>query len=78
MVDLYDTSSNRLVGSISDAELQFLADALEEESSGDDDYWVEAGTLEMLEERGATAHLLDVLRRAVGSSEGVELRWQRK
>ena len=78
MVDLYDTESNRLLGNISEAELQFLVDALEEESTSDDDYFVERRTIEMLEERGASAHLLDLLRNAVGTSEGVELRWQRR
>jgi hypothetical protein len=78
MADLYDTTSNRHVGSISDEELQFLIDALEEESSSDDDYYVDGATIEMLEERGATAHLLGVLRAAVGTSEGVDLRWERR
>jgi hypothetical protein len=78
MVDLYETASDRHVGNISDDELQFLIDALEEESSSDDDYFIEGRTLEMLEDRGASEHLLDVLRRAVGSTEGVELRWVRR
>ena len=78
MVDLYDAASNRLVGEISDDELQFLADALEEESTEDRDYYIESGTIEMLEGQGASGHLLDTLRRAVGLHEGVELRWQRR
>lgn len=78
MADLYDTGSNRHVGSISDDELQFLKDALEEESSSDDDYYIDGATIDMLEERGATAHLLGLLRTAVGASEGVDLRWEQR
>jgi hypothetical protein len=78
MIDLFDSASDRHVGSISDGELQFLVDALEEESSSDDDYFIEGRTIELLEERGASPHLLDVLRRAVGASAGVELRWKRR
>lgn len=77
MIDLYDTSSNTLVGSITEAELAFLKEALEEESLGDRDYYFASETIDLLtDEGGATDHLLQVLRTALGSSEGVELRWQ--
>ena len=55
MIDLY-AATNRLVGSITDADLQVLIDGLEEESSP----------------------LLRLLREALGSSPGVEIRWQRR
>jgi hypothetical protein len=77
MIDLYDTSSNTLVGSITEAELKFLEDALEEESLSDRAYYFTSETIALLAENGgATDHLLQLLRRALGSSEGVELRWQ--
>ena len=78
MIDLYDTASDRHAGTISEAELELLVEALEEESSSDIDYFIDAGTIEMLETRGASAHLVALLRTAVGSSQGVELRWQRR
>jgi hypothetical protein len=40
MIDLYDDATNQLVGSITEADLQVLVDALEEESLQDRDYWV--------------------------------------
>ncbi len=77
MIDLYDTASNTLVGSITEAELNFLKVALEEESLDDRDYYFSSGTIDLLGENGgATDHLLQLLRNALGSSEGVELRWQ--
>jgi hypothetical protein len=76
MIDLYDTATNAMVGSITEAELAFLQDALEEESLGDRDYYFASATLDLLAEDGkATDHLLGVLRKAIGSAEGVELRW---
>ena len=77
MIDLYNTASNALVGSITEAELKFLEDALEEESLSDRDYYFSSGTVDLLSDNGgATDHLLAILRGAIGSSDGVELRWQ--
>jgi len=35
MIDLYNVSTNQLIGSITEADLQVLVDALEEESEED-------------------------------------------
>lgn len=75
-VDLYDTATNALVGSISQAELEYLQEVLEEESLEDKDYYFTADTIDLLtEDGGATDHLLKVLRDALGKAEGIELRW---
>ena len=79
MIDLYDTGTNSLVGSIIDAELQYPVESLEEESPQDRDYYIEAGTIDWLAEDGrATDHLLKVLRAALGDGDGVELRWTKR
>ena len=76
MIDLYNVETNQLIGSITDAELKFLADALEEESRDDQDYYVSPDTIALLADGQATDHLLGLLRAAVGTSEGVDIRWQ--
>jgi hypothetical protein len=78
MIDLYDTATNALIGSITDQDLQVLIDALEEESSEDQDYYIDAATIELIGDGRATEHLLHLLKKALGSSEGVEIRWQRR
>ena len=78
MIDLYDATTNRLIGSISDADLQILADALEEESAEDRDYFIDQPTIDMLAEARAPEHVLALLRGAVGSGEGLEIRWERR
>ena len=78
MIDLYNAATNRLVGSITEADLQVLVDGLEEESSQDQDYFIDAATIELLGNGRATEHLLRLLREALGSSAGVEIRWQRR
>ena len=79
MIDLYNADSNALLGEITEQDLQVLIDALEEESSEDQDYYITPETIDVIGENGrATDHLLNLLRKALGSSEGVEIRWQRR
>jgi hypothetical protein len=78
MIDLYNASTNQLIGSITEADLQVLVDALEEESSQDQDYYIEQGTIDLVADGRATTHLVGLLRSALGSSEGVEIRWKRR
>jgi len=78
MIDLYNNSTKALLGSITEADLQVLKDGLEEESSNDQDYYVNAATIDLLGDGRASEHLLGLLRRALGTSEGVDIRWQRR
>jgi hypothetical protein len=76
MPSLREKDTGRLLGSISDSDLQFLIDQFEEESSDDRDYYVDEDTLAMLEEEGAPAGLITLLRTAIaGQSEGLEIAW---
>jgi hypothetical protein len=78
MIDVYNNATNQLLGSITDPDLQVLMDRLEEESSQDKDYYITAATIDVLGDGRASDHLLGLLRRALGSSEGVEIRWERR
>lgn len=77
MIELHDAERGTRLGTISDEQLQFLVDALEEESSTDTDYYISVDTVDMLEEDGADRQLVDILRRALGGREGVDIRWSR-
>ena len=48
MIDLYNAETNQLLGSITEADLQVLIDALEEESSEDQDYYIDKATIEFM------------------------------
>jgi hypothetical protein len=78
MIDIYNNDTKALVGSITEADLEVLQDHLEEESADDQDYYIDAPTIDLIGDGEATEHLLTVLRRALGSAEGVEIRWQRR
>jgi len=78
MIDVYNAATNELVGSITEADLQVLVGGLEEESPQDQDYYIDAATIDLLGDGRATDHLLGLLRKALGTSDGVEIRWQRR
>jgi hypothetical protein len=78
MIVLSIKGTGVVVGQIGDDEFQVLVDQLEEESEEDTDYYIAAGTVEMLARNGASQHLIEVLEKAVGTSGGVELSWRRE
>ena len=78
MIDLYNVATNQLIGSITDADLQVLVDALEEESLQDQDYYIDQATIDVVADGKATEHLVALLRKALGAGEGVDIRWQRR
>jgi hypothetical protein len=78
MIDVYNNDTNELIGSITDADLHVLIDGLEEESADDHDYYIDRATIDVLGDGRATEHLLNLLKKALGSADGVEIRWQRR
>ena len=78
MIDVYTKATNELLGSITEADLKVLIDALEEESSDDQDYYIDAATIDVIGDGRASDHLLKLLRTALGDSEGVDIRWNRR
>lgn len=77
MVQLRDKSTGAALGSVSDDDLQFLVDHLEEEFGEDVDYYLDTDTVEMLREAGASPALLAVLEGALGDAGEVEIQWSR-
>jgi hypothetical protein len=78
MIDLYNAATKQLLGSITEPDLQVLVDALEEESMQDQDYYIDAATIDLIADGRATDHLVHLLRGALGSAEGVDIRWNRR
>ena len=76
MIQLLDKESGTVLGTVTETQLQFLKDHLEEESEQDSDYYITPDTLEMLEEEGADAALMSLLRRALGSREEMEIQYR--
>ena len=75
MIKLYDKDTGVFLGTITEVQLQFLIDQLEEESTEDTDYYINQATLDLFEETGADADLLALLRQALGTREDIEIQW---
>ena len=76
MIDIYNNDTNELIGTITEADLKVLVDHLEEESEDDQDYYIDAATIDVIGDGQATEHLLMILRKALGTAESVDIRWQ--
>lgn len=78
MILLQDKETGNDIGEITEAQLQFLIDQLVEESSSDQDYYINQDTLDVFAEAGAEAGLMDLLRAAMSDREDMEIRWLRQ
>lgn len=63
------------VGELSEEQLDFIVDNLEEEWPEDRDYYINRTMLEMLKARGADPTLLRLLTQALGDREEVDILW---
>ena len=75
MVQLYQSESGDLIGTITAAQLQYLVNQLEEESLEDRDYYIDRATLDWFDEHGVDSALEALLREALGDREGMDIRW---
>src|SRR5204863_7996066 len=74
MIKIYDKENGAWLGTIDEEQLQFLIDQLEEESSEDQDYYVNESTLDILEEAGADPSLITMLRAALKGRTEMDIR----
>jgi len=77
MFNLYNNESGILLGSITDDQMAFLREQMEEESLADVDYYIMAPTVDLMEANGAAPALIDLLRNAIGAADGVEIRFEK-
>ena len=75
MIKLFDKETGGLLGTIGEEQLKFLIDQLEEEFEEDMDYYISRNTLEMLGEKDIDPELFQLLQKALGDREGVEITW---
>ncbi len=75
MIQLHDKDTGTWIGTITEDNLQYLIDQLEEESREDKDYYINETTLDIFEERGADKALITLLRGALSERTEMEIRW---
>jgi len=74
-VELLDTDTKASIGRVTEEQLQQLKDALEEDEGAPDEYYIAAGTIEVLEDQQVDAAVIAMLRKALGEREGIQIRW---
>jgi hypothetical protein len=77
MIALKNKENGALIGELTERQLQFLIDELEEENDADRDYWIHREQVEGFRRKGADPALLEMLARAIGGREGIEVVWER-
>ena len=77
MIELRDKETGAFLGTITEAQLQFLIDQLEEESRTDKDYYINRDTLDVFQGQGIDQTLLTLLRQALGTRQEMEIEWLR-
>ena len=75
MINLYDKGTGMRLGNLTEDQLQFLIDQLEEESLDDKDYTISQMVIDFLASQGADSELLELLHQALGFKDEVEVRW---
>ena len=64
------------IGTITDKQLAFLIEQLEEEHDEDQDYFVDRDTLELLSDNGADPELIVMLEKAIGLDDSIDIAWE--
>jgi hypothetical protein len=77
MIHLREKGTNTPLGSISEEQLQYLIDQLEEEWLEDQDYAITSLLLDSFEASGADPALVSLLRDALGDRGEIEIVWGR-
>jgi len=75
MIQLFDDQTGDLIGAITKVQLRYLVDQLEEEDSEDQNYYVDRTTLDWFKENEVDPALEALLREAMGTREGMDIRW---
>ena len=75
MINLYDSETGEVLGTITAKQLKFLVDQMEEETSDDQDYYISLDTLDMFDAAGIDPELKVILLKGLGDREDMEIYW---
>jgi inactivated superfamily I helicase len=77
MPKIFNKQTGARLATVDANDVQCLVDVLEEEDSKDVDYFIDLLTVDILEDNGASAALTEMLRKAIGATEGIDIRWEK-
>jgi hypothetical protein len=64
------------IGTITDAQLAFLVEQLEEEHDDDKNYFIDKDTLELLSDNGAEPELIALLEKGLAGDDEMNIVWE--
>lgn len=64
------------IGEITDKQLAFLVEQLEEDHEEDQDYYIDRDTLELMSDNGADPELLALLEKGLGTDDSMDIAWE--
>lgn len=76
MYRLFNIDTDEEIGVITEEQIQFIIDNLEEEGFEDQDYYIDKSTLSFFEEIDCDAELLDLLEDALDEQKGINIRYE--
>jgi hypothetical protein len=68
--------TDKEIGQITDKQLAYLVEQLEEEHEDDQDYYIDRETLELLSDNGCDPELLAMLEKAMGKDDEMDIAWE--
>jgi len=77
-IDLYNDAMDEPLGSITESDLEVLTAALEHNHADEHEYYISPDTIDFIADLNATEHLIDLLKRALGTAEGMDIKWIRR
>ncbi len=72
---LYVKDTNTRIGTITEEQVQTLIDLFEEEDTSDQDYFINADTLEFMKDKSADEQLIALIEPHIGD-DGAEFEWR--
>ena len=76
MIEIFDRENGSSLGNITEDQLNFLMQNLEEEAYRDQDYYIDKQTIDTLTEKGMDSELKNLLINALGKREAMEILWE--
>jgi hypothetical protein len=73
MPKLINKDTGKAIGTVTDRDIQFLIDQLEEEDLQDTDYFISADVIRFLEDNGASDELIEILSATLIEMYGEEI-----
>ena len=78
MILLKNKENGTFIGTISESQLQYLLDQLEEEHIHDQDYWINTVQIEVFKQNHADSDLVQLLEGALDDKGELEFVWERQ